>query len=509
MPEYLRALLVIVVLSLPVFWLAKAPLCELAIYEADFKRRRNLWLAITVIAFIGHSFWVYAAITGVLLAIAGAKDSSRLGLYLFLLFVVPPFSAQIPGAGGINYLIDVNHARLLSLVILLPAYLALRGQEHNVSFGRTWADRWLLAYILLQLILQASVDTTTNTLRFCLYAFSDIFLPYYVASRSLRNLEACRDALASFVFAALLMAPVAAFEYAKHWLLYSTLPGAMGVAFGMGNYLSRGDSLRALAATGHSIILGYVMLAAMSLFAFVHRSISRRGMALAILATLAVGLITPVSRGPWVGGAAAVAVVMLTGPNKLSRIGRLMTVAIPTLAVLMVSPFGDKIIDLLPFVGTVDDTTVTYRQRLFEVSLSVLMNNPIFGSFDYWSAPQMQEMIQGEGIIDMVNSYLSIAMSFGFVGLTMFSAVFLSAAWGLFRGMRTAAPGSELHDLGRALLATMVGALVTIATVSSILIIPTVYWLIAGLCVGYANLATRRQSDEVLSPTGVLRRGAA
>jgi O-antigen ligase len=121
----------------------------------------------------------------------------------------------------------------------------------------------------------------------------------------------------------------------------------------------------------------------------------------------------------------------------------------------------------------------------------------------------MQEMIQGEGIIDMVNSYLSIAMSFGFVGLTMFSAVFLSAAWGLFRGMRTAAPGSELHDLGRALLATMVGALVTIATVSSILIIPTVYWLIAGLCVGYANLATRRQSDEVLSPTGVLRRGAA
>jgi len=509
MPEYLRALLAILVLSVPVFWLARAPLCELAIHEADFKLRRNLWIGITILAFLGHSFWVYAVVAGVALAIAGAKDSSRFGLYLFLLFVVPPFSAQIPGLGGINYLIDVNHARLLSLVLLLPAYLALRRDEETVSFGRTWADRWLLAYMLLQLILQGSVDTATNTLRFCLYAFSDVFLPYYVASRSLRNLETCRDALASFVFAALLMAPVAAFEYAKHWLLYSTLPGAMGVAFGMGNYLSRGDSLRALASTGHSIILGYVMLVALTMYTFVHRSIGRRGMALAILATLAIGLMTPVSRGPWVGGAAALAIVMFTGPNKLSRLGRFTAVALPTLAVLLVSPFGDKIIDLLPFVGTVDDSTVTYRQRLFEVSMSVLMNNPIFGSFDYWTAPQMQEMIQGEGIIDMVNSYLSIAMSFGFVGLSMFGAVFMCAAWSVFRGLRASEPGSELHDLGRALLATVVGALVTIATVSSILIIPTVYWLIAGLCVGYANLATRRQDEAIPSPATVFRRGAA
>ena len=509
MPEYLRALLVILVLSLPVFWLGRAAICELAIRESDFKLRRNLWLTITVVAFLCHNFWVYAGVTAMALAIAGAKDSSRFGVYLFVLFVIPPFSAQIPGFGGINYLIDVNHARLLSLVILLPAYFTLRGDAETVSFGRTWADRWLLGYVLLQLGLQGSVDTVTNTLRSALGAFLDVFLPYYVASRSLRSLEDCRDALGSFVFAALLMAPVAAFEYAKHWLLYSTLAGAMGVPFGMGNYLSRGDSLRALASTGHSIILGYVMLVGMSMYFFVQRSIGRRGAVLAILATMAVGLITPVSRGPWVGAAAALTVLLLTGPNKVSRLGQFTAIAVPTLAVLLVSPFGAKIIDVLPFVGTVDAVNVAYRQRLFEVSMSVLMNNPVFGSFDYLSAPQMQEMIQGEGIIDMVNSYLSIAMSFGFVGLTMFSFVFISAAWSVFRGMRATAPGSELHDLGRALLATLVGALVTIATLSSILIIPTVYWLIAGLCVGYAQLATRRQDFEVPSPATVFRRGAA
>ncbi|HJV94927.1 MAG TPA: O-antigen ligase family protein [Albitalea sp.] len=494
MPEYLRALVVVMGLSLPVFWLARKPVCEFAIDEADFARRRNLWLFITVLSFVAHSFWVYAFVAAVVLAIAGMRDSHRLGMYLFLVFAVPPFSAQIPGFAGINYLIDVTHARLLSLVILLPAYLALRREEANVPFGRTWADRGLLGYLLLQLLLQGSVDTATNTLRSALYAFTDVFLPYYVASRSLRDLRSCRDAVMSLVFAALLMAPIAAFEYGKHWLLYSTVPGELGVPFGMGNYLSRGDSLRALASTGHSIILGYVMVVALAMYVFARRSISNPNFVLLGLVTLLAGLLTPVSRGPWVGAAAVLAVVLLSGPNKVSRISRFAAIALPIGAVVLVSPLGDKIIDLLPFVGTVDDFNVTYRQRLLEVSLSVMMTNPLLGSFDYLSAPAMQEMIQGEGIIDMVNSYLSIALSYGLVGLTLFCSVFLAAAWGVWRGLRSLAPEDELYHLGRALVGALVGTLITIATVSSILIIPTVYWVVAGLCVGFANLAALRHA---------------
>jgi hypothetical protein len=493
MPEHLRALIVILALTLPVFWLAKAPICEFAITEADFNRRRNLWLAITIVAFVTQSFWICAVITAALLAVTGARDSSRLGLYLFLLFAVPPFSAQIPGFGGINQLFEVNHPRLLSMVILLPAYLSLRLEEHALPFGRAWADRFLLGYIALPLILQGSVDTVTNTMRFGFYAFVDVFLPYYVASRSLRDLKACRDALMSFVIAALLMTSIAAFEYARYWLLYSSLPGAMGVQYGMGGYMSRGDSLRAVASTGHPIILGYVMVVALALFAFARRSISSRNWSWLGLGALLVGLLIPVSRGPWVGAAAVLCVLMLTGPNKLSRMARLAGVSLPLLAVLLASPMGDKVIDLLPFVGTVDEVNVTYRQRLFEISVDVVMSNPLFGSSDYLSAPALQEMIQGEGIIDMVNSYLGIALAYGLVGLALFSGVFISAAWGTLRAVRIAAPGGEIGDLGRALLAALAGALVTIGTVSSILTVSTIYWLIAGFCVGCANLVTNQR----------------
>ena len=496
MPEHLRAFLYILALTLPVFWLGRKVACGLAIEEADFKRRRNLWLALTALAFVSQNFWIYAAGAFVLMTIAGMKEPNRLGMYLFVLFAVPPFSATVAGFGGINYFVDVDHLRLLSLTILLPAYFSLRRDKETVSFGRNLADVSLLSYVLLQLLLQSTVDTVTNTLRSGVYAFIDVFLPYYVASRSMRDLKTCRDALMSFVFAAMLMAPIAAFEYLKHWLLYQNLPAAMGLHVAFGGYMDRGDNLRAVASTGHAIVLGYVMVTALGLYAFVGQSVANKKMRWLGLGMLVLTLLVAISRGPWVGGAAVLGIILLSARNRFALTGRFLAIAVPVAAVLLVSPFGDKIIDLLPFVGTVDEFNVTYRQRLVTVSMDVVMMHPLLGSFDYLSVPIMQDLVQGEGIIDMVNSYLGIALAYGFVGLTLFSGVFLSAAWDVLRGMR-ASSNDELYVLGRALLAALAGVMVTIATVSGVLSVPTVYWVLAGLCVGYTNLSIRREAGHL------------
>lgn len=500
MPESLRALIVIMALALPVFWIAQAPACDVAIDAVDYKRRRNAWIALTLIAFLAHSFWVYLGAAALLLAVAGAGESSRLGLYLFVLFAVPPIQEEIPGFGVINFLAAIDYLRLLALVVLLPAWWSLRSLEGTVPFGRTWADKSLFAYVTFQLALQWNVDTATNTARYGFYAITDIFLPYYVASRSLRDLKGCRDALMSFIVAAMIMVPIAAFEYAKYWLLYSSLANELGVRFGMGNYLGRGDSLRALASTGHSIVLGYLMAVALMLYSITRWTVKNRGMRRLGGAMLLLGLFVPVSRGPWVGAAAGIAVLLLMGPDKMSRLARIALIGLPLIGILLASPVGSKIINLLPFIGTVDDFNVTYRQRLFEVSILVLKNNLWFGSFDFLSAPAMQELVQGEGIIDMVNSYLGIALAYGVVGLTLFSGVFLSAGWAAWRATRSYPVDDEIGGIGHALLAALVCALVTIATVSSILVIPTVYWILAGLCVGYASFAQRARTRSSLPP---------
>jgi O-antigen ligase len=163
------------------------------------------------------------------------------------------------------------------------------------------------------------------------------------------------------------------------------------------------------------------------------------------------------------------------------------------------------VIDHLPFVGTVDEGSVTYRQRLFEVSMLVFWQSPLFGSFDYINNPLMEEMRQGQGIIDIVNSYLAVSLAHGVVGLVLFVGPFLTvlvACWRTHRRTGHLDPGSEA--VGRAVLACMIGILVTIATVSSISVVPTIYWMVLGLGVAYARgfSAPRVVSDAATAVRG-------
>jgi hypothetical protein len=496
MSEHLRAFLVILVLTVPVLWLARGTATTVAMSNGQYASLRSLWLVVTSIAFLAHDFWLYVAIVSLLLLWVKTGPEERFPRFLFLLFAVPMVSAEIPGVAGIRYIIALDHVRVLSLLLLLPAYVWLRRKPSVRPFGYYWVDRLVAGYIVLGLALQYFAgDTLTNLVRSFLERTIDIVLPYYCASRSLQDLPSFRNALMSFVVAVLLLVPVAAFEFARHWLLYSSLPSAMGLRFGYGNYLGRGDSLRALASTGHSIVLGYVMGIGLCFYQFLRRSFASDRMWKFGLLTLTIGLVVPIARGPWVGVAAAVAVILFTGPEKLSRTAKFAAIGTPFVFALLASPYGDAIVDRLPFVGNVDAQNVDYRQRLFQVSLAVVLQNPWFGSFSYLSNPMMEQMRQGEGIIDIVNSYLAVALSGGIASLAFFAGAFGIAWLGVAACLRRIRDKkSEEHLLGRALLAALTCIIVTITTVSSILTIPVVYWCVIGMCVAYADMI-RRSND--------------
>ncbi|MNC40799.1 hypothetical protein D3C75_895330 [compost metagenome] len=56
----------------------------------------------------------------------------------------------------------------------------------------------------------------------------------------------------------------------------------------------------------------------------------------------------------------------------------------------------------------------------------------------------------------------------------------------------------ERRQLGRVLLATLIGILVIIFTVSSITFIPVVYWSIAGLGVAYIQMVRRLHNSPAV-----------
>ncbi|MVV48692.1 O-antigen ligase domain-containing protein [Pseudomonas sp. PB120] len=506
MPEHIRALIVILALAGVVFLFARRPALDL-IPRDDFTRRRNLWFALTVLAFISHSFWVYAGITAIVLIVARKRERNPVALFFLLLFLVPTASAQISGLGMVNYFFALNHVRLLSLCVLLPAFLTLRSRADTVPFGRTGPDKFLAASLVLTSLLYLRETTVTDTLRQTLYLFLEVFLPYYVASRALKTLSDFKNAMLGFVLAAMVLSLLGMFEFAKNWLLYSALTEAMGMQWEMSSYLTRGGSLRASVTTGQAIALGFVISVAIGFYLYLQEDVrSKMQRSLGAL-LLAGGLFAPLSRGPWIGAATLIIVFIGTGRKAVKRLMMLGLAGVLALPLLAVVPGGQKVLDLLPFIGTVEVENITYRQRLFDNAVIVIQRNPWFGSFDYRNTPEMQSLTQGQGIIDIVNTYIGVALSFGLIGLALFVLFFASVLQGIRKGIR-AYPNKddEARRLGRALLATMVGVLITIVTVSSITVIPVVYWSVAGLGVAYAQMARRlKQTSPAVTASAHLQ----
>ena len=492
MPEQIRALIVILVLAAGFFLFSHHSACAI-VDRKHFTRRRNLWFILTISAFLANSFWIYILFAIPLIIYAKRSEPNPPALYFFLLFVLPMATIQIPGGGLINYFFALSHARVLSLFILLPAFLTLLRQDDTIPFGYTKPDKVIAASLLLTALLYLRETTLTDTLRQAFYLFLDVFLPYFVISRSLKNLPDFRDSLLSLVMAIMVLAPLAIFESYKHWLLYSAVTHTLKLEEGMTGYMGRGGILRAITAVGQPIALGYLMVVGMGLYLFLQRYIQKKLIRWLGIALLVAGLLVPVSRGPWIGAAVLIIVFVATGRYAIRRLLILALTTMLVLPVVSALPGGDKMINMLPFIGTTNTENVNYREKLITNSMIVLQRNPWFGSVDFLNTPEMQSMRQGEGIIDIVNTYIGIALEQGYIGLGLFSAFFALTLLDIYRAIHSIPDkDSEEHLLGRALLSTLIAILIIIFTVSSISIIPIVYWSFAGLGIAYAQMVWRK-----------------
>lgn len=492
MPEQFRTLIVILTLTIPFFYYVRQPASTFITAE-NFTRRRNIWFGITVFAFLASNFWIFLVFSIPLLIYARRREPNIPALFFFILFALPVATIQIPGMGLINFLFDLSYLRILSLIILLPAFLVLRGRSETVLFGRTGPDKALAAYLLLIAILFLRSDSMTNFMRQVFYLFIDVFLPYFVISRSLKTMQSFGDALLSLLLAIMVLAPLAIFESFKHWLLYSSVNFSLGMTGGMTHYLGREGMIRVIASAGQPIALGYLMAVGIGLYLFLQRSIKQKFVRRLGLALLIAGLIATLSRGPWVGSIVLLVVFIMTGRNPARHLATMAMAALVSLPLISVLPGGGKVINILPFIGSTDKGSVDYRADLLTNSMIVIQRNLWFGSDDYLNTPEMESMRQGEGIIDIVNSYIGIALENGLVGLGLFVSFFALVLLGVYRAMRSLPDkDSEEYLLGRALLATQFSILVIIFTVSSISVIPIMYWSVAALGVAYAQMVRKK-----------------
>lgn len=511
MIQNLKALVVVLCLSLAVFALAK-PVSLRFTDPADFARRRAVWITLTIAGFLFPSFWLFVLLAVPLLLWSGRKDSNPLALYLLLMHVIPPIDVPIPAVGGVNRFFSLDMYRLLSLTVLLPTALRLRRLGKDSGDGHSKVLEFLLwGYGALQILLFVRPDvpdpfqlhdSATNVLRRAFLFVIDTYLLYYVASRGTSDRRLMTDSLATYLLACLILAPMAIFEGLKPWALYGNVGSAWGQAFNA-HYSFRGGALRAVVSTGHSLALGYLLATALAAWLYFRKFVDSKLYQIAIPLTLSLGLLFAYSRGPWVGAFLIYLVFKFVAPRGgYSALIKALALSAALFAILLVSPLGDRVLKVLPFTGGTSQSTynIIYRERLAERSLQLVEQHPLLGDQDAYSA--LSDLRQGEGIIDFVDTYAQVAVFYGILGLFFFAGFMLVALLKVYRaGKELQQRDPDLALVGASLAAGIVGTLVMISSCSFIFGYAQMFYILAGLAAAYIQLGRKRLAEPAVLPS--------
>jgi O-antigen ligase len=393
-----------------------------------------------------------------------------------------------------GHLVEIDHLRVMSLSILVPLaykYWKVRPKDTiKLSDPQVIMCTYFGVIFFLSLPLASFLGIVRGAL---FYPFVDAIVLLYVARRELRSSEKLRDFLITFVLGGVLLSTVAVFELSRTWLLFETLSGSLGTNPSYGVYVLRGEAtLRASGSASHPIVLGYVIMVSLLIALGLNNIEKSNGLRVAIL-VLIVGFIAPVSRGPWVGFALGFTLLMLVSKNRSKVFLSTAAIVGATTLLAAFTDIGSKFVSYLPFIGDAEVETFDYRVSLMDATIQVVRSNPFFGAYDFMLRSEMEALRQGQGIIDLVNTYAGIALSSGLVGLSLFVSVFAMTMWKLWQQLRVKAKTTnETYKTNSwTLLSIIVAILVTIYTVSPIAFIPPIYWLILG-----ASLAHAERTEE-------------
>ena len=441
-----------------------------AVEKKFIERLFGVGYGCTAIMFLAQNMWLFLGGLALVSMFAVRRFTYPLALFVFLLLLMPGYSARVPGFGLVNWLIDLNPWRVLALTVLLPSSIYLLQQRQLPKAGGLLTDKLVIAYVLYVSTLNYLHQATfTGGLRQLAMGMLDVLLLYFVASRALMLKGAFRHVVVALVMASIFLALVGTFEFLKHWLLYSDVVNALGATTGSFNYLGRGVVLRASATTGQPIVLGFVMMVALLMTTYVQKLVQPGANRKLLWLLMVAGLVAAMSRGPWVGAVIGLGAIALFSSKPMGNLVKLGILGSCAAVVVVMLPGGEKIIDYMPWIGTIDAANITFREILWDQALLVVERHFWIGSIEYQNLPEFDSVRSGSGFVDIVNSYIGIVLAYGVVGLTFYASYLFLVLFGCMTlTIKIKTDFSEHQAYSLALLSTLIAMVFTTATVSSI-----------------------------------------
>jgi hypothetical protein len=463
------------------------------------------WLCVVTLAFLTHDFMLFSFVTALLLLVTSNIVKNKLALYCVLMIAIPPFAAKV------SVFFSTSLTRELALLILLPIFIgsgkaSFYAERPNLpKFGKLAVDHFIVLFLILKSALyyrglSQRIDplTTTEFIRQSIYVFLEFFLPYYVASRYIKDFEALKKVLFALMVAGMVAGCIAIFELGRSWLLYGELHKFLQISdWGQSIYIGRSNAIRATSSLEHPLVLGFIMLITIGIYLFISRFYTSKLLFLGGLLILVGGIVAPLSRGPWMGAFLMLTIFFGMGHNKGKNFTYFILAIIGIIIVLSQTSYSEKIIDLIPFLGKEDKFNVDYRSQLIEQSWLVIQQYPLFGLFDPTLEPEMQKLIQGQGIIDLVNYYLELTLINGIVGFILFFSACMTLLFKLFIHLKSFTDKASYEYIcGKSLFATFVGVLLSISTTSGLSLINTTLYLFFGIIVSYMRVTKNEEAIE-------------
>jgi O-antigen ligase len=381
------------------------------------KRIVAFWIIALPLIFIlrNEALTLMAALC--LLILVNKKNSGSIftiAFFIGILGAIPDWVEYHVSVPGINYLITLAFYKVAVFALLVPLLFQLK-KGGGLKWGVT--DSFVCLFVLVTTLLTFREGKFTTVLRFFIDSCLVYIVPYFVLSRLVKTINDFHYcAVAVLVFSIIISAILFVSQVIQLDIYEAFNPRSKY------NIIReyRGGFLR-LSGPLSSPLIGFTMLSGYLALDILKKHIS----VLPVIRWLIIlmfflAVLFSGSRGGLFSFILGVAVYWYF--IKLSSEKRVLLVLSVVILFLAELLFGISAM----FIYEDEYGTFDYRVELYTASWLFLKQNPLFGMQNFLYSGYFDHLVTGFGIIDIVSTYLQIALKYGFVGLFLFFSMFLS-----------------------------------------------------------------------------------
>ena len=374
------------------------------------------------IAFLAPTVLVANVLIG-LVMLCFWRERAHLGaIYVFGLITLPLVTQPVNIAS--IYLFDFSFGDAYTI----GAFIGFLAGGHSRKSRSSAADGLIGAVIIVIYLATIRETSSTNALREFFNFLLSYVLPYYIISRSIQGPQQARSVMLALAGSAVVLSTLAVYEARNTWPIYRGIWTHYGIELGRdADVKIRGGLMRSAGPYSEPLSLAFAMTIGLVALLSIRQEFRKRWHYALLCAVVVAGLIAPQGRGAWIGALSALFALDLYRRSYRRFTIKAVLIGIAGVVALAVATVNNRVAVMLGLTAE-GQGTLDYREQLLTRGIEEFWKNPIFGDAIGDVLNNMRDMIQGEGIVDLVNGYLHIALISGAAGLLILVACLAGVA---------------------------------------------------------------------------------